>query len=165
MRFVPPGRVARNFLTGWLDCGQASFVFRRDMKGECDEQGRVLVAFASLAMGDSGTCDYTQCSHLGVCLEGAAIVPGELLVHAAAPPRGLLSVGLVIDDLVCLDRVLTADLEAIRAGSKRTEGSRRLDAALSAYDAASLEVSSDKVFRDQVKASFGVLPCAVPRGG
>ena len=157
---APPGRIARNFLTGWLDCGQASFVFRRDMKGECDEQGRVFVAFASLAMGDSGACEYTQCSHLGVCLKGAAIVPGELLVHAAAPPRGLLSVGLVIDDLVYLDRVLTADLEAIRAGSTRTEGSRRLDAALSAYNAAPLEVSSDKVFRDQVKASFwGATVC------
>ena len=157
---APPGRTARNFLTGWLDCGQALFVFRRDMKGECDEQGRVFVAFASLAMGDSGACEYTQCSHLGVCLKGAAIVPGELLVHAAAPPRGLLSVGLVIDDLVYLDRVLTADLEAIRAGSTRTEGSRRLDAALSAYNAAPLEVSSDKVFRDQVKASFwGATVC------
>ncbi|OLQ14910.1 hypothetical protein AK812_SmicGene905 [Symbiodinium microadriaticum] len=157
---APPGRIARNFLTGWLDCGQASFVFRRDMKGECDEQGRVFVAFASLAMGDSGACEYTQCSHLGVCLKGAAIVPGELLVHAAAPPRGLLSVGLVIDDLVYLDRVQTADLEAIRAGSTRTEGSRRLDAALSAYNAAPLEVSSDKVFRDQVKASFwGATVC------
>ena len=157
---APPGRVARNFLTGWLDCGQASFVFRRDMKSECDDLGRVYVAFASLAMGDSGACEYTQCSHLGVCLKGAAIVPGELLVHAAAPPRGLLSIGLVIDDLVCLDQVLTADLEAIKAGASQTEGSRRLDFALKAYDSAPLEVSPDKVFRDQVKASFwGAAVC------
>ena len=123
---APPGRVARNFLTGWLDCGQASFVFRRDMREECDAQGRVYVAFSSLAMGDSGACEYTQCSHLGVCLQGGVLSPGELLVHAAAPPRGLLSVGLVIDDLVCLDQVLTSDLAAIHAGKVRSEGGRRL---------------------------------------
>eukprot|EP00439_Symbiodinium_sp_Y106_P074686 s1878_g14.t1 len=113
------------------------------MREECDAQGRVYVAFSSLAMGDSGACEYTQCSHLGVCLQGGVLSPGELLVHAAAPPRGLLSVGLVIDDLVCLDQVLTSDLAAIHAGK-----------------AAPLEVSPDKVFRDQVKASFwGATVC------
>ena len=157
---APPGRIARNFLTGWLDCGQATFVFRRDMQGECDAHGRVYVAFASLAMGDSGACEYTQCSHLGVCLKGGVIAPGELLVHAAAPLRGLLSVGLVIDDLVCLDQVLTAELTSVQAGKVKSEGGRRLDAALCAYGTAPLEVSPDKVFRDQVKASFwGATVC------
>ena len=73
---------------------------------------------------------------------------------------GLLSVGLVIDDLVCLDQVLTSDLAAIHAGKVRSEGGRRLEAALAAYEAAPLEVSPDKVFRDQVKASFwGATVC------
>ena len=62
----------------------------------------------------------------GFCLQGGVLSPGELLVHAAAPPRGLLSVGLVIDDLVCLDQVLTSDLAAIHAGKVRSEGGRRL---------------------------------------
>ena len=68
--------------------------------------------------------------------------------------------GLVIDDLVCLDQVLTSPVPQVCSGGVRSSGSDRLDAALQAYRAAPLEVSEAKVFRNKVQASFwGITVC------
>ena len=159
---VGEDRLRRNMIADKLTLQQAAFVFRRDMKEHLEPDGFLRIAFASLAMGDCGACEYTQCAHLGVCVKGGVVLPGELLVHGAAPPRGLCTVGLVIDDLICLDRVLTSDLQAHRTGLKRSVGRERLDAALRAYRTAPLEVSEKKVFHEQVQASFwGVTVCGM----
>ncbi|CAE7414981.1 unnamed protein product, partial [Symbiodinium sp. KB8] len=115
---------------------------------------RVHVAFSSLAMGDCAACEVAQCAHLGVCLRGRAVFPGELLVHAVAPPRGLLSVGLVIDDLIFLEKALAADVVDGQVKGGSSLGRQRLQAALEAYREAPLKVSEDKVFCDSTKASF-----------
>lgn len=155
-----PDRVVRNMLADRLSVEQAEFVFRRPMHTHADDKGFVHIAFASLAMGDCGACEYAQCSHLGVCVQGGVVRPGELLVHAASPPRGLLSIGLVIDDLVCLDQVLSSQVAQVCAGDVPGAGSSRLDAALQAYRKAPLEVSDSKVFRNKVQASFwGITVC------
>ena len=155
-----PDRVVRNMLADRLTVEQAEFVFRRPMHEHADAEGYVHIAFASLAMGDCGACEYAQCSHLGVCFQGGVVSPGELLVHACAPPRGLLSIGLVIDDLVCLDQVLSSQVAQVCAGEVPAAGSLRLDAALQAYKRAPLEVSEAKIFRNKVQASFwGVTVC------
>ena len=103
---APPGRVKRNLLADSLSHEEAAFVFRKPVASFSSGPSRVHVAFSSLAMGDSSACEIAQCAHLGVCLRGQALHPGELLVHAGAPPRGLLSVGLVIDDLIFLEKSL-----------------------------------------------------------
>ncbi|CAE7267590.1 unnamed protein product [Symbiodinium microadriaticum] len=105
-------------------------------------------------MGDCAACEVAQCAHLGVCLRGRAIHPGELLVHAVSPPRGLLSVGLVIDDLIFLEKGLAARQSDSTGGKAPSLGRLRLDAALKAYREAPLKVSDDKVFCDVTKASF-----------
>ncbi|CAE7428465.1 unnamed protein product, partial [Symbiodinium microadriaticum] len=157
---VGEDRLRRNMIADRLTLQQATFVFRRGMKQHLEPDGFLRVAFASLAMGDCGACEYTQCAHLGVCVKGGVLLPGELLVHGAAPPRGLCSIGLVIDDLI--DRVLTTDLEEHRTGLSKSVGRERLDAAIRAYQAAPLEVSEKKVFREQVQASFwGVTVCGM----
>ena len=159
---VGEDRLRRNMIADKLTLQQATFVFRRDMSQHLEPDGFLRVAFASLAMGDCGACEYTQCAHLGVCVKGGVLLPGELLVHGAAPPRGLCSIGLVIDDLICLDRVLTTDLEAHLNGLSKSVGRERLEAAIRAYRAAPLEVSEKKVFREQVQASFwGVTVCGM----
>ena len=93
---VGEGRIARNVLADALSVTEASFVFRRDCSPHCGSDRRICIAFSSLAMGDSSACEFAQCSHLGVCLAGDALRPGELLVYGAPVPRGLLSVGLVL---------------------------------------------------------------------
>ena len=57
-------------------------------------------------MGDCSACEFAQASHLGVSLAGDAIYPDKLLVYGCPVSRGLLSIGLVIDDLVFLEQVL-----------------------------------------------------------
>ena len=118
----------------------------------------MAVGLSSLAMGDSSACEYAQCSHLGVLLQVRAPYPGELLVQSAPPPRSLLSVGLVIDDLVYLHRCLDHEQDVGRA----SVGAERLHAALDAYRAAPLAYSERKTFSHQLQASFwGVDVCGV----
>ena len=62
-QFVAPGgRVQRNLLVDKLKVGQASFKFvlRTPRCEHCDKEGFVHVAFSSLAIGDSGACEYAQ---------------------------------------------------------------------------------------------------------
>ena len=115
-------------------------------------------------MGDSSACEFAQCSHLGSLVQGRAVFPGELLVHASAPPRGLLSIGLVIDDLIILQRCLARDLERYRASPGLSEGSQRLRRATDAYDRASLRFSPKKTFEDQSRASFRGVDCCGTAG-
>ena len=147
---APPGRIQRNLLADSLSHEEAAFVFRVPASSFKAGPARVHVAFSSLAMGDCAACEVAQCAHLGVCLHGI----GELLVHAAAPPRGLLSIGLVIDDLIFLEKALASRVGGDPGKGVPSLGRRRLDAALDAYRRAPLKVSEDKVFSDSTKASF-----------
>ncbi|CAE7865877.1 unnamed protein product, partial [Symbiodinium sp. KB8] len=101
---VTPERHVRNHIACKLTPQEAAFVFDRPVDSFCDFGDVVLCGLSSLAMGDSSACEFAQCSHLGVLAQARVVHPGELLVQASAPPRGLLSVGLVIDDLIILQR-------------------------------------------------------------
>ncbi|CAE7946657.1 unnamed protein product, partial [Symbiodinium sp. KB8] len=151
---APPGRIKRNLLADSLSHEEAAFVFRVPASSFKAGPARVHVAFSSLAMGDCAACEVAQCAHLGVCLRGGALHPGELLVHAAAPPKGLLSIGLVIDDLIFLEKALASRVGDGLGKGEPSIGRLRLDAALDAYRRAPLKVSEDKVFSDSTKASF-----------
>ena len=104
-------RAVRNLLVGDLSVAEAQKVFGFDCAPWAAHDGRVRCGLCSLAMGDSSACNFAQSSHLGVLLQAAALFPRELLVHASSPPRGLLSVGLVIDDLIIIERVLASELQ------------------------------------------------------
>ena len=80
-------------------------------------------------------------------------------MQAQAPPRGLLSIGLVIDDLVILQKCLASQLSAFSAKPGSSEASRRLDAALAGYDSAQLRFSTKKTFRDSTQAAFWGFDC------
>ena len=151
-------------LVGDLDVQEANEVFGHDCREYVLEDGRVRVGLSSLAMGDSSACNFAQASHLGVLLQAGALHVGELLVHAAAPPRNLLSVGLVIDDLIIIERVLTSQLAAIRDGEFTPASSRRLDAALAGYAVAPLNYSEKKTFRAVTKATFWGSDCCGETG-
>ena len=157
-------RTTRNLLVGDLDVQEANEVFGHDCREYVLEDGRVRVGLSSLAMGDSSACNFAQASHLGVLLQAGALHVGELLVHAAAPPRNLLSVGLVIDDLIIIERVLTSQLAAIRDGEFTPASSRRLDAALAGYAVAPLNYSEKKTFRAVTKAIFWGSDCCGETG-
>ena len=112
---VTPERVVRNHIACKLSLQEAAFVFDRPADSFRGFGDAVLCGLSSLAMGDSSACEFAQCSHLGVLAQARVVLPGELLVQASAPPRGLLSVGLVIDDLIILQRCLASELPSFTA--------------------------------------------------
>ena len=133
-----PERLVRNHLACKLTLDEAAFVFDRPADSFQAPGGFVRCELSSLAMGDSSACEFAQCSHLGVLVQARAVHVGELLVQAAAPPKGLLSVGLVIDDLIVLQRCLASQLPFFVENPGTSEASTRLRRALTGYDAARL---------------------------
>ena len=152
-------RTVRNHLACELSVQDAEFVFDRPAASFGCPTTAVHCGLSSLAMGDSSACEFAQCSHLGVLLQARAVCVGELLVQAAPPPRGLLSVGLVIDDLIIMQKLLASQVSALDVPPRQTEASLRLDAALAGYDAAHLRYSEKKTFRDRLQASFWGVDC------
>eukprot|EP00439_Symbiodinium_sp_Y106_P000056 s9058_g1.t1 len=152
-------RAVRNLICGSLTRSEAAFVFDCPAADLPAGGTGILCGLSSLAMGDSSACEFAQCSHLGVLVQGRAVYPGELLLQASSPPRSLLSIGLVIDDLVVLQRCWTEQLEDLRARPGSSLGARRLRSALSAYDAAKLRYSAKKTFEEATQASFWGADC------
>ena len=152
-------RVTRNHLACKLTPHEAAFVFDTKPDAFEDFGASVLCGLSSLAMGDSSACEFAQYSHLGVLLQAKAVHVGELLMQAQAPPRGLLTVGLVIDDLIILQKCLESEIALYTSSPGSSEASQRLGAALSGYDAAQLRYSEKKTFRDKTQASFWGIDC------
>ncbi|CAE7600178.1 unnamed protein product, partial [Symbiodinium necroappetens] len=152
-------RTVRNHLACELSVQDAAFVFDRPEASFGFASAVVHCGLSSLAMGDSSACEFAQCSHLGVLLQARAVCMGELLVQAASPPRGLLSVGLVIDDLIIMQKLLASQVSDLEGPLQQTQASLRLDSALAGYDAAHLRYSEKKTFRDRLQASFWGVDC------
>ena len=139
---VSPERCKRNVLAAKLTARDLSFIFEKDFSAGG------FVGLSTLAMGDISACEYAQCAHLGILLKSGACSPRELLQMHCAPPRGDLFVGVVIDDLVCLERI-----------AKHMVGvSRRLDERLAIvmaeYQKAQLPTNDKKGFDNKTVASF-----------
>ncbi|CAE7225139.1 unnamed protein product [Symbiodinium sp. CCMP2592] len=140
---VTEQRVTRNHLACELSPSDAAFVFERSPDAFRDFGNPVLCGLSSLAMGDSSACEFAQCSHLGF----------------AASSRLAVSVGLVIDDLIILQKCLEAELQAARASPGSSAGAVRLHSALRSYDGAKLRYSEKKTFEDSLHASFWGISC------
>ena len=150
-------RTVRNLLKVRLSLPEAEDIFDRALKDCVQQDGGVYVGLSSLAMGDSSACEFAQCAHLAVLVQGDVIQPYELLTQNSPAPRALTS-----GDLVILERVLASEIAAISDISGRTEGSARLDRALAAYGRVSVEYNPKKTFRDSAQATcWGVDCCGV----
>ena len=60
-----------------------------------------------MAMGDLCAVEFAQSSHLSVLLHCHSIYPWELLRLRSPMPRGPFMAGVVVDDLVLLERVVS----------------------------------------------------------
>ena len=102
-----PERTRRNALCETLTEHEARYVFGTVPEGFVTE-GRVHIGFSSLAMGDVCAVEYAQCSHLGILLQSNVCKASELMTLRGSVPRGLLQVGIIVDDLIILEQVLKA---------------------------------------------------------
>ena len=148
---VSEARAKRNCLVGLLGRGEIDMIFGADARPQL-KQG--VAALSTLAMGDCSACDFAQGAHVMLLLTSGAALEHELLQSRKPPPRGLLSVGAVIDDLVLLERVLKKDLVDIQAGLMRTTSDSRIDLALGAYRKSNLETNPGKAFHNSPTCKF-----------
>ena len=137
-------RGVRNALVGVMSEVELKEIFG-DQLGFC---GPGLVSLNTMAMGDLCACEFAQCSHLSVLLDSGQLSPQELVVMHSPLPRSQLCIGIVIDDLVLLERVL-------KNGSRdSSEASKRLGPIKAAYERVGLPVNEKKEFVDATQGSF-----------
>ena len=139
-------RARRNVLSGLLSCKDLEFIFGRPFA----EPG--YVALNTMAMGDCNACEFAQGSHLQLVLECEGAKPEEVIMMHQPFPRGLLSVGVIIDDLVCFEKVLTADIERVRA--EGSELDKRMKVIMAKYEDVGLPTNPKKAFDNAVLSSF-----------
>ena len=120
-------RVARNILAGTLTMKEARMVFGENFSWN---EEPIVVALSTLAMGDLLACEFAQSAHLGLCLRYGACSPENLLSFRLPVPRSLAMTGIVIDDLVVLEQISDALLEAGEGGE---QSDALIDAALHGY--------------------------------
>ena len=144
-------RTARNVLQGSLSLEEARQVFGSDFEWP---SSRVAVGLSSLAMGDTCAVEYAQCSHVGLLLQGKALHVKELLTLHGSIPRGLLQVGIIVDDLVVLEQVLRSEVSQNGANAAASLSAQRLAAARKAYADAGLLNNEKKGFSGQTCSNF-----------
>lgn len=148
---VPFERAARNMLIEPLTLEQARYVFGSSFSWP---EQTVWVGLNSLAMGDSMACEFAQGSHVGVMLQHQVARISELLSLHKPLPRGLHHIGVIIDDLVVLEQILTSELCSLRSTQGETWGAERVRHARKAYETVGLETNPKKSFVDAPAASF-----------
>lgn len=141
---VSPARAARNALVGKLTMEELLRLFPgHDVPPEGG-----FVGLNTMAMGDLCAVEFAQSSHLSLVLQCGGICPTELMRLRSPMPRGPFMGGLVIDDLVLLERVLK------KSRGFPTAASRRLKTIKQKYKEVGLPVNEKKEFVDATSARF-----------
>ncbi len=143
---VGPQRLRRNALGSFLTYAELRLIFGEEMKLPL-EGG--FVALNTMAMGDIVACEVAQGSHLGVLLQHRCFHPKELLRYRHPCPRGPFSAGVVIDDLVFLEKLLKT-----RPMDEPTVADGRMATVLEAYESVHLPTNPKKAFYNSATASF-----------
>ena len=151
-------RTARNCLAGTLTQAELRYVFG-DIKGL---PAKAHVGLSTLAMGDLNACEFAQASHLGVLYAHGVFDQAELLSLATPVPRDPCMVGVIIDDLIVLERIAAAAFETGRPVA--TQADRRMHLADEAYKDASLIANAAKGFQNEAHSKFWGIELDGDRG-
>ena len=150
--------VSRNCLAGVLTKAELEFVFGRLP----NLPAKAHVGLSTLAMGDLNACEYAQASHLGVLYRGSVFDPAELISLSSPVPRSVCMVGVIIDDLIVLERMLC---DGHGGGSPGRSGADvRMARADASYSEAHLLSNPSKAFQNEAHAKFWGIECDGDRG-
>eukprot|EP00435_Cladocopium_sp_Y103_P050506 s1798_g15.t1 len=144
-------RTSRNVLQGSLTIEEAREVFGDSFSWP---HSRVAVGLSNLAMGDLSAVEFAQCGHLGLLLQGGAVRVSELLTLHGSIPRGLLQIGIIVDDLVILQQVLRSALDEFGVDVAAELSAKRLALARKAYHEAHLLNNEKKGFAGETCTNF-----------
>lgn len=98
--------------------------------------------------------EIAQGSRLRLALSSGCANWDELLMMKRAVPRGLLSVGVVIDDLVCLQKVLASQVGSLQDGSLASESARPMELIDAEYHRVNLPTNEKKAFNHATLGSL-----------
>jgi hypothetical protein len=105
---------------------------------------RYHLALCVCAMGDLNAVDIAQTVHERILEKGGALPVGTVLRHGEPIPRGDLSVGVYVDDLVVIRKLLREDLQSDCGPDVDV-----IDSARRAYGAAGLPRSLKKCYANE----------------
>lgn len=142
-------RVERNILSGCISLVEAREIFGHDFEWP---EKKIHVALSTLAMGDLLACEFAQSAHLGMLLDFGAISTKQLITMKTPLPRSFSLVGIVIDDMIVLEKVALTLLEELTSQGTRIPSEAAQ--ALAAYEANHLEANSKKSFFSEIFSSF-----------
>lgn len=145
---VSEQRIIRNTLAGSVTRSEAEEIFG-------PKEGRpaeVRVALATLAMGDLLACEFSQEAHLSLCLRYHVAFPGELLTLRTPVPRSSTIAGVIIDDLVVMEKLCRSDYTSRPLGPDGYN--QRIKNALDAYDENDLAANIKKSFFNESCARY-----------
>ena len=115
-------------------------------------------ALSTMAMGDCNAVSYAQASHLGLILQSGALRLSDFVTLTGRPSRKLLIAGLMIDDLVLLQRMRPGE-EISRCDAKLA-----VDTIRQAYETAGLPRHEGKAVEGETAGSFWGLQLDGKRG-
>ena len=95
----------RTIRSGALDRDELRYVFGNVPR-------KAYVGLSTMAMGDCSACEYAQCSHLSVLRGHDVFTESQLNTLTGAVPRGLLHIGVIVGDLISLERINRSWLQA-----------------------------------------------------
>lgn len=125
----------------------------------------VYACLSTLAMGDGAACEFAQTSHLALAIQAGVFNRQSLVTIHGAIPRGDLVGGIIIDDLILIEKVNIDADRALRSEVKR-ESIHNL------YKRVGLEAHPSKGFSNQSRANFwgadidgeaGLIRANIPR--
>lgn len=134
---VSKERGLRNVMSCWLSAEELEFIFDKPFS-----RGG-FVGLNTLAMGDLAACEFAQCAHLGILLQSQTCTPLQLLQMHKPTPRGDMLLGVVIDDLICLEKVLS---RLAGTASLSSSSTLRMSRVMKEYDKCGLPVNLKKSF-------------------
>ena len=113
-----------------------------------DEETVLYPALATMAMGDCNAVSYGQASHLGVILQSGALPLSAFITLTGRPGRSKMIAGLMIDDLVLLQRIQRGQ------PAHPTESSLAIKTIRDAYERSGLPRHEGKAVYGEKKGSF-----------
>ena len=140
-------RIHRNILSGTITLDEARSVFGPGFNWP---EPQVVVALSTLAMGDLLACEFSQSSHLGLLLQHDVCIPSQLICLRCPIPRSMTMVGVVIDDLIILERLAESFASSCGEGSVPEPAAT----AMAAYEMNGLEANPKKSFFRQSCSRF-----------
>lgn len=145
MFLVNDERETKNFLEWAIPTEAVKHMqsFPKDLIGE----PYVYACLSTLAMGDGAACEFAQTSHLALAVQAGVFSRQNLVTIHGSIPRGNYLGGIIIDDLILIEKVNIDADRALRSEQKR-------QSIHSLYKKVGLEAHPSKGFENQSRANF-----------